>query len=302
MLKKLLLGLCLCMLVAPVSAFELDWSADDDIRQNYNPSKLEEEVLPGLPNILNNTPTPSHTQTTIKNEATQVKSPTPDSMAPVSNIQTEFSSTVGKVKKTTQPTYTNDSFTAIKIKKGTKIKVQSRTKVSDWNTAGARMTFVSTEPVIQRYLSLPVGTTFKGVIEDSHQPNNFGNGGLLKLKADSIIINGKTQNLDAKVIRANGKIIIANNIKGERGYIKGISNAVAKGDKFYKKTRRTSQNLANNPVGVIISPFPTIIGVVGYTVNWAVSPITAMWSKGEHITIPSGANYTLKLRDNAYIY
>ena len=77
-----------------------------------------------------------------------------------------------------------DKSTAIRVKKGTKFKVRSLTKVSDYNSSGARMTFSTTELVTKRYVTFPVGTTFKAEIENSHQPQITGNGGLLKINAD----------------------------------------------------------------------------------------------------------------------
>jgi len=295
MMKKSLLVLILILFVmTPVRAFELDWSVDEEIRQNYEPSKLEQEVLPGLPSILKENPA-----TTSQPKKTQVQKPAPvqTSAPPKTTIETDYSSGSKRVKAVK-----NDSYTAIRIKKGTKFKVRSQTKVSDWNTPGARMTFVSTAPVTQRYVSVPVGTTFKGVIQDSHQPNAFGNGGLLKLKADQVILKGSARAIDAKVIRANDKIIFANNIKGKRGYWRGVGKAIDRGENFYNKTRKTSTKLANNPIGVIVSPIPTVVGAVGYTVNLVASPITALWSKGDHISVPAGTNYVIKLKEHAYLY
>lgn len=300
-MKKIILILVLLIFVMPVQAFELDWSADEEIRKNYQPSKLEQEVLPGLPSILKEDVPSANTQTVPKTNAnTQSTSPTstiPKTVnPPKTTIETDYSGG-GRVR-----TMKDDSFTAIKIKKGTKFRVQSKTNVADWNTAGARMTFVSTAPVTQRYVSIPVGTTFKGVIVDSHQPNGFGNGGLLKLKADNVIINGAQRPVNAKVIRANDKKIFFNNIKGKRGYCRGVGKVVDKGQNFYDKSRQMSKNWSNNPIGSILSPIPTIVGGVGYTVNLVASPITALWSKGDHISLPAGTNYVIKLRENAYIY
>ena len=124
---------------------------------------------------------------------------------------------------------------------------------------------------------------------------------MLKLKANSIKVSGNTYNIDAKIVNANNKHIYFNNIKGKRGYVKGISRQINKGDRFYKKTRNASTKLAGNPIGVIISPIPTIAGIVGYGANLIISPVTAIWSKGEHITLPAGTSYTLKLRQDCYI-
>lgn len=295
MIKKNLLALIIMMFaVTQACAFELDWSADEEIRQKYEPSKLEQEVLPGLPSILNENPIPQSSSQKIQVQKTaepQVSAP------PKANIETDYSAGTRRVH-----TVKNDSYTAIRIKKGTKFKVKSSTKVSDWNTAGARMSFVSTAPVTQRYVSVPAGTTFKGEIVDSHQPNFFGNGGLMKIKSDAVVLNGSTRSIDAKVIKANDKKIFFNNIKGKRGYAKGLVKSVDRGQKFYSKSRRVSDKLRDNPITAVASPVPVIVGAAGYAVNLAVSPIVAIWSKGEHISIPSGANYVIKLKEHAYLY
>ena len=286
------------MLVNSVNAFELDTSVDDDIRKTYNSSKLEQECLPDLPSTLT---TPSQ----------QVKSGSQQSIPPVSayttapsvpksDITTDFSGSSSKVLKQTPSG--GDSFTEISVKKGTKFKVKSQTKVSDWNSAGAGMTFVSVAPVTKRYVSFPTGTVFKGVIEESNQPAYAGNGGSLKLKAHSVYINGSPHSIDGKIIRANDKLVFFNNIKGKRGYAKGVSKQVKKGNAFYKKSRNLSSKLASNPVGIIISPVPTIVGFIGYGANVVITPVTAIWSKGEHITLPAGTPYTIKLRQDCIIY
>ena len=284
--------------VQGVSAFELDWSADDEIKQNYNSSKLENEVLPDLPGVLQEPQppvNPDYKPPAVSNTNSTLN-------VPKTNLDTDFVKNSGKPIKKLSAVSGSDSYVTIKIPKGTKFKVKSQTKLSDWNTAGARATFVSTETVTKRYVTIPTGTVFKGVIEDSHQPNFAGNGGLLKLKSDTVILNNSSKNIDAKVIRANNKKVFLNNIKGKRGYLKGIAANVDKGQQFYNKSRKASQKLASNPVGVMISPVPTVVGAVGYGVNLIASPVTALWSKGSHISLPAGTNYTIKFRQDLILY
>ena len=48
--KKIFLILFnLCFIIGPAAALQLDLSIDEEIRKNYNPSKLEQENLPPLP-------------------------------------------------------------------------------------------------------------------------------------------------------------------------------------------------------------------------------------------------------------
>lgn len=60
---------------------------------------------------------------------------------------------------------------------------------------------------------------------------------------DGIVVNGSTKSVHAKITKANLKKVFLNNIKGKRGYIKGISTQVDKGENFYKKLAEHQQNL-----------------------------------------------------------
>ena len=282
----------------PCSGFELDLSVDDEIKQKYNSSKLEQDVLPPLPVVLNEK---SKKNATVKCNSTNLMNKNHLPEVPSLNIETNFSPNFEKVH-TEKKLNGGDTYTEIKIPKGTTFKVRSKTNVSDRNSSGDKMTFVSTVPVTKRYVSFPVGTTFKGYVEDSHRPNFAGNGGLLKLKINTVSNNGISSNLDAKVVRANNRIIFLNNIKGKRGYIKGVASSISQGENFYKKTRKTSARWSNNPIGAFVSPLPTIVGVVGYGANLAISPVKALWSKGSPISLPAGTDYTIKLRNDSYIY
>lgn len=53
--KFISLTIALLTLSVPVMALELDTSVDDEIRRNYNPSKLE-QTLPALPKVAPNQP------------------------------------------------------------------------------------------------------------------------------------------------------------------------------------------------------------------------------------------------------
>lgn len=302
--NKILLTVSSALLISaiPVCALELDMSVDEEIRRNYNPSKLELDQLPSIPETEQSIPNLPQLPDTIPQPQKSYNVPqTLPSQPPKTTPVITQSPSTGKVKKSLPDTSLKNDLTAIKIKKGTKFKVKSQTKVSDWNSAGAGMTFVSTELVTQRYVSFPSGTVFKGIIEESHQPQASGNGGLLVLKPTTINHNGRIYNIDAKITKANSKKVFFNNIKGERKYWKNVGAQIDKGEKFYQKTRKTSSKLANNPVGVLVSPIPTIIGLAGYALNLAGSPLIAIPAKGGHINLPAGTMYEIKLRENAYI-
>ena len=233
-LKKNLICLVILLLyTTQVYAFELDASVDDEIRRNYNPSALENN-LPALPK----TAVPSKPVSTT---------PTAPKTLPVA-----------------QPA-----------------KPQMVVK--------------------KRYVTIPAGTAFNAVVTNSHTPQAAGNGGLLEIAVDSINFQGRNHYAQGKVTKANNKKIFLNNIKGKHQYWKGVANQVNKGENFYKKTRRTSAKLSNNPLGQIISPIPTVVGMGVYAVNLVGSPIFSIGSKGGKISIPAGSEFEIKLQDDIYL-
>ena len=279
------------LLATPVFALELDTSVDDEIRRTYDPSKLEQS-LPALPKTA-----PTQQNTVSKTpQTTQAPKTAPKSLPSTPAAKPQLG-----VKKLPNE-YKFDKSTAIRIKKETKFRVKSNSVISDYLREGAKVSFSSIRPVTQRYITIPVGTKFTAVVEDSHQPQMSGNGGLVVLMVDSITVNGQTRSVHGKITKANLKNIFFNNIKGKRQYWKGVANQIDKGENFYKKTRRTSSKLADNPIGVIISPIPTITGIVVYAVNFVGSPLFAIWSKGGRISIPAGSEFEIKLLEDVYLY
>lgn len=276
-------------------AFELDTSVDEEIRRNYNPSALEQN-LPTLPRTSPNQFQSSTSKTT--NTAGNKTGSTPS--VPKSQPISQPSKPQLVIKKM-ENDYKYDKSTAIRIKKGTKFRVRSNCVISDYQREGTRVSFTSIKPVTQRYITINEGTRFNGVVENSHLPQYSGNGGLIVLLVDGMVVNGSTKSIHAKITKANLKKVFFNNIKGKRGYIKGVSRQVDKGENFYKKTRRTSAKLADNPVGIIISPIPTIAGMAVYAVNFVGSPIFAIWAKGSRISIPAGSEFEIKLLEDVYL-
>lgn len=276
-------------------ALELDLSVDDEIRKHYNPSKIEEENLPPLPKLT----TPSKPPVKTTAPAQPVKQTTaPPKAVPIVQPSTPR----GKVvKKLPGSELVKDDFTAIKIKSGTKFRVKSSANISDYTPEGARLTFTSLKPVGQRYVTVPAGTQFKGVIVDSHPPQISGNGGLVVMVVETMVFKGSTYSVHAKITKAGHKKIFMNNIKGQRGYLKGIGKSIQPGSKFYKKAMRGTAKLSQNPWTFILTPFTVLSGVVVYGVNLIGSPVFAMFSKGGHITIPAGSEFEIKFLEDVYL-
>lgn len=283
---KILLSIITMQLVVNTAlALELDMSIDEEIRKKYDSSKLENTVLPPLPKIDN-----SQNKTT-----------------PINNTTTQQITSIPKVT----PTYTTevrpqitpaDKKAAIKIFRWTTFETKSNQKINNWLSVGSSVSFTTTAPVYKKNITIPTGTIFKGTITDVHKPQATGNGGLVVIKITSMTFNGKTYPVNAKITKANAKNIYLNNIKGQRQYWANAGKQVDKGEAFYQRARKTSTKLANNPIGIIISPIPTIVGVAGYTVNTAISPITSIFAKGGNVSIPTGSSFEIRLNESAYIY
>lgn len=287
---KILLSIIAMQLVVNTAlALELDMSVDEEIREKYDSSKLENTVLPPLPKIDNSQnktiPINNTTTTTTTKQTTSIPKVTP-------TYNTE-------VRPQITPA---DKKGAIKIFRWTTFETKSNQKINNWLSVGSSVSFTTTAPVYKKNITIPTGTIFKGTITDVHKPQATGNGGLVVIKITSMTFNGKTYPVNAKITKANAKNIYLNNIKGQRQYWANAGKQVDKGEAFYQRARKTSTKLANNPIGIIISPIPTIVGVAGYTVNTAISPITSIFAKGGNVSIPTGSSFEIRLNESTYIY
>lgn len=288
----LILSLIINLLCSPILALEFDTSIDDDIRKNYNPTKIEQDMaLPTLPKIIN--------ENSLKQTVSTTKPQPQETLKPISKneINTKASPAIYKqsVSKATNGEY------AV-LKKGTRIRVKLLTNISDRTKKGTRVSFVSKYPVSTTYFTIPMGTVFKGEVIKSHKPQFGGNGGLIVLKIDSAEIQKKTQPINAFVTKANSKKIFFNNIKGKRKYGKSMLKAAKPGCHFFKKMMRTTVNLAQDGSSIVLTPFSIIIGSVTLASNIIVAPAVAVFYKGSSINIPSGSDFEIKLSEDVFIY
>lgn len=293
-MQKLFRNFCISLLVANLVclqcfALEFDMSVDEEIRKNYNPSKLELEGLP---------PVPSVKPTTPSQPVTSIPKTQPISVPPSKTPVLTAPSKAPVVAKTNH----RDSYSAIKIPRGTKFRVKSGQTISDASRVGTKLSFVSQQSVTKRYVTIPQGTVFKGEVIDSHLPQKTGNGGLIVLKVNAMILKGSTVGINAKVTKANHKMIFLNNIKGQRKYLKGVANSLKPGTRFYKKMMRTTSKLASNNLTLILTPFTAVAGVVVYGVNVIGSPVLGLFSEGGRISVPAGSEFEIKLLEDVYLY
>lgn len=278
----------------PVFALELDTSVDEQIRKNYNPSKLEDDMeLPAMPKILQQE----------KNEAVQNE-------LPVKSIQQVQNNTaVKKTEPNVESPAAKQIFTPVNgnsycavLRKGTKFDLKLMSNITDRSHSGTKLTFVSTYPVSTTYLTIPKGTTFKGEIVNSHAPQLAGNGGLLVIEINSMILNGETIPLDGYVTNINGKFIFLNNIKGKRKYIKNMFASMKPGCHFFGKMLRVSGNLASDGSSIVVAPFSLIMGVFVLGGNVFISPALSLFHKGGSISIKNGSIFHIKLAQSVFIY
>jgi hypothetical protein len=316
MKKFFIIFLTFLLAGAPGFALELDTALDDEIRRNYNPSKLELEALPPLPKISEPLKTPAAAPYKSTPAAVPKTTPINPSSAPANTSAVPKTTPAGNVPKKlpamtpVEPVSASDSslkgkvkkdVSAIKIPKGTKFRVVSHDHLTDYMARGRKLTFSTTRPVTKRYITVPQTTVFRGVIVDSHPPQITGNGGLLVLKVDKMHFNGKEYPVNASITKANTKKIFLNNIKGKRGYLSGAASSTRPGRTFYHNMVDITSRLAEGPFTVLLSPFTVIAGVVVLGVNVIGSPLFGLFYKGGRLAIPAGCEFEVKFLEDLYL-
>lgn len=280
----LILALAINMLCMPVFSLEIDPSIDDDIRRNYNPNKLNEDMgLPALPKALN------------ENNFKPVTYPQKPVAKPV-NLKkiNNFQATVKKID-------TSNSQNYAVIKSGTKVKVKLLNYISDKSKKGTRVSFISEYPVTATYFTIPMGTVFQGEIINSHRPQFTGNGGLIAIKINSVILNNGIKPINADVTKVGSKRVFLNNIKGKRKYLSSVLKSMNPGRHFFEKMVRLTAELALQGSSAVLTPFSLAAGVVALGSNAIAAPVTGLFYKGGSVYIPEGTNFEIKLTQDMYI-
>jgi len=267
----------------PVFAFGLDTSIDDEIRKNYTPSKIEDDMqLPALPKILHET-TP------------QIKTISQSKFNSQKQINLQPSNYKYTATRSTSECYAT-------LKQGTKINVELQNSISDKSKKGTKITFISKYPVSTTYFTIPMGTVFNGEIINSHRPQFAGNGGLIEIKINSIILNGEIRPINAVVTEANFKNVFFNTIKGKRNYTSSMLKSIKPGCHFFKKMISVSGNLAQDGSTMVLIPFSFGLGTLALGGNILISPALALFSKGSSIYIREGSNFEIELAQDVFIY
>ena len=287
-MKKIILLVFLLLIANNVSfAIEADDSIDEIIKKNYN---TENSSLPKLPKT---SPKSIESQNFLDTGNTPSVSTPPKSI----NISPETKNTdLNNIPKVPQKI----NVKTVKVPKWKKVNVTFNNTVSDSSPKGARVTFVSSAPLVAKNITLPAGTVFYGTVVKSHSPQILGNGGLVSVKTDYVVYNGKTSYCEGNIIVLNHDKILFNNIKGKNGYVKGVKKVMKPAQTFYGKSLKVSKKLWNSP-GFILAPITYLPGALFLVGDTVVSPFIAAFHKGERVYIKKGSTATIRLTEPAYI-
>lgn len=278
------------MCLPALAVLDIDASVDYEIRRKYNPNKIENDLLPSLPNKLkNDKPLQSSEDFTKPYEK------------PVTKTTTVQQPTKQQVITQQPPKYKSYGQT-LALKRGTSFTIRNTSSISDRMTEGTKVYFKLPKPIKTKYFTLPENTRFVGVISNSHSPQLTGNGGLVVIRIEKVIINGRTQEVSGKVTKANYKRIYFNNIKGKRKYWSNLAKSIAPGKRFNDKMWKSTKKLASEGVTFIFSPFTLASGLIVFGANIVASPVIAIFSKGGSISIPADTAFRIKLTEDVTIY
>ena len=154
---------------------------------------------------------------------------------------------------------------------------------------------------MKKKYTIPANTVFYGEIIETHQPQITCNGGLVVIRVKKMIYKGQTIPINAYITRANDKMIFLNNIKGNRTYLKTTYQKGNWGRTMFNKMMTMTINLGGDGSTILLSPFPFAYGTICIGLNTLTSPICAFFSKGGHVSIPTGSQFKIKLLEDTFI-
>lgn len=189
-----------------------------------------------------------------------------------------------------------------KLKNGTKVTLSSQRAITDYTPAGTKISFVSQNNIYTKEgATIGAGTLFKGTVTDSHPPQLTGNGGLIELKIDEIYYNGVMSPITTKISLVNSKRVFFSDIKGQRKFWKNTAKVTKPGQKVFNATKSATSTMALIPIINIVSFVPIVAGIAVYTVNAAVAPIIAIFTKGGNLSLPAGTKFEIKIQNGTEI-
>lgn len=290
-MNKFLTFLLLILLTSKGHAFDIDETVDDEIRKNYNPTQLIQDVK------IKNTALDKNIQANPPKQNIEEQLPALPNIAKQGSSTKQSDIKNNSIVAQTKP-YTGGN---IKVKAGTSFNVTNSAAISDWQRQGTKVKFTTKSNTSGVYYNIPAGTVFCGEIIESHQPQITCNGGLVVIKVYSMIYKGQTVPVTAYVTRANDKKIFFNKIKGNRTYLKTTWKKGNWGRTIFDKMWGVTVGLGGDGATLILTPFPLAYGTICLGLNTLTSPICAFFSKGGHISIPAGSQFKIKLLDDVYI-
>ncbi len=276
-MKKIIITLCIiCLFAQYVTAAifsyeeDIDYSVDEQIKNEYKTKQAEEDLLPPLPETYNDD------EKYIQQEKVTVP-----------NIQ---------------KTVTLNNVITHKIPAGKKFKVKILNNLSGNTKKNSVISFETIYPTEFAWGTIPMKTRFRGKVMNAHNPQLSGNGALLVLSVTEINYNGQSFPAQGKVIFADNKNIFFNNIKGERQYISNMAKTIKPTSRFYDKMWRSTRRLSRNMPEAILSPFPFLVGGCAYLGGVAVSPMASLFKKGSQLNIRAGEYAIIKITDDVFVY
>ena len=100
---------------------------------------------------------------------------------------------------------------------------------------------------------------------------------------------------------ANSKKVFLSNIKGKRSYWKNFAKATTPGRKVFGATQSCANAMSVIPILNLVSFVPLLGGAVIYTVNFAMAPVIAIFTKGGSLRIPAGSEFQIKITGDCQI-
>jgi len=292
--NTLIIALLYTIWACPAHAFDIDMTVDDEIRKNFNPNQLVKDT--GIDEIIDDTALEKKMEAQVK----QIDSNLP-ALPKIDGSITTSKPDVNEDKIVPITSYEKYVPGNKRIRAGSSFEVISNSAISDWQKKGTKVTFKTTKQIWGKRFTIPANTVFYGEIEDSHQPQITCNGGLVSIKIYYMIYKNQRVPIDAYIVKADGKKIFLNNIKGDRTYLKTVWKKGNWGRSLFNQMLGVSVGLGATGATLVLTPFPFAYGTICLGASAITSPITAFFSKGGHVSIPAGSKFKIKLIEDVMV-
>jgi hypothetical protein len=194
----------------------------------------------------------------------------------------------------------NIELDTLKIEKGRKFIVVSDRVLDAKSKAGLPVQFESVQKEYISYDKSPSKIIFKGRIERTAGPRFAGKSGTVKIKLEKISIDNITYPVNALISKVNDKNVMFNTLASRPIFIANLADTANNGS-INSDWKDPCVNHLCETGNLYKKPIVFLGAAALQTADLLLSPVTALFKKGDNVYIPEKTYFEIKMNKDIFV-